>query len=293
MQATLVVVVSALLSLILPPLSYLSGAAVALVTLRMGLQQGLLLILGAAVAVGLFGLLVLQNPAAGVVFGFALWLPVWGMAVSLRRTARPARSLILAMLFGVMAVLAFHLGTDNPAQWWYGTLQDTLKQTINQLTEAERTQLLENLKVIANLMTGVSAAALSASLIGCLMLGRWWQAALYNPGGFGGEFRRIRLGRPLSLIALVMVGVSSLAGAQLVYQDMVVVLMVPFTVQGLAVIHAVAKQRNAHYGWLAGMYILLFIATGQMVLLLAFAGAVDNWFDFRSFVGPKSGPGDR
>lgn len=190
MQATLVVVVSALLALILPPFSYLSGAAVALVTLRMGVQQGLLLTLGSALLFGVFGLLLMQSPAAGVVFTFALWLPVWGLAVSLRRTARPSRSLVLATLFGMMAVAAFHLGTEDPVQWWQNMLQEMLKQTIEQLGEAQKAQLLQNLKLIAGLMTGGMGAALSASLIGCLLLGRWWQALLYNPGGFGEEFRR-------------------------------------------------------------------------------------------------------
>jgi len=292
MQATLVVVVAALLALILPPLSYLSGAAVALVTLRMGLQQGLLLTLGSALLVGLFGLLLTQSPAAGVVFTFALWLPVWGLAISLRRTASPARSLVLATLFGMMAVAAFHMGTENPVQWWHNMLQEMLKQSIDQLGEVQKDQLLQNLKLIAGLMTGGLGAALSASLIGCLLLGRWWQALLYNPGGFGDEFRRIRLGKTLTVAAVALIAAGALGQAGLLVQDLVMVLMVPFTVQGLAVVHSLAKQRKAHQGWLIGLYVLLFIATGQMVLLLAFAGAVDNWFDFRSFVGPKDGPGD-
>jgi uncharacterized protein YybS (DUF2232 family) len=125
------------------------------------------------------------------------------------------------------------------------------------------------------------------------LLGRWWQAVLYNPGGFGDEFRRIRLGKALSLIALVLVGVSSMVEGQLLYQDLMVVALVPFTVQGLAVIHAVIKRRKVHVGWLAGVYILLLIATGQMVLLLSFAGAVDNWIDFRGLVGPDTGQDDR
>ncbi|MGM0593883.1 MAG: hypothetical protein ACQETD_05035 [Pseudomonadota bacterium] len=289
MQATLVVVVSALLALFLPPLSYLSGAAVALVTLRMGPQQGLLLLLGAVIAVSLFGLALLQNPLLGPVFAIGLWLPLWALAVSLRRTARPARSLVLATLFGAMAVLAFHLGTEEPVQWWFQLLQQMLAETIASLGEAERLQLLQSLEVVASLMTGVSAAALSASLIGSLFLGRWWQGLLYNPGGFGDEFRRLSLGRPLTLLALPLVAAMAMAEQHLLYQDLIVVLMVPFALQGVAIIHALVKQRDAGVGWLVAVYIMLFIATGQMALVLAVAGAVDNWFDFRRFFAPKGG----
>lgn len=287
LQALLVVAATALLSLILPPLSYLSGAALALVTLRMGLQQGLLLVLGASVVLSIAGAVLLQNPLAGAIYAITLWLPVWAMANSLRRTAQPARSLVLATLFGVMVVVAFHLATDTPAQWWFGMLQDALQQTIAQLGEAERAQLLQNLELIARLMTGVSAAVLSASLIGSLFLGRWWQALLYNPGGFGDEFRHLSLGRGSVLVALGVIVAMWLSGSPLLYQDLAAVLMVPFAVQGIAIVHALIKRRNAGSGWLVTLYVLLFIATGQMALLLAFAGAVDNWFDFRKFFGRK------
>ncbi|MCW9088421.1 MAG: DUF2232 domain-containing protein [Gammaproteobacteria bacterium] len=292
MQAILVVVAAALMALLLPPLSYLSGAAVALVTLRMGMQQGLLLILWAVLAVSLGGVLLVQNPIAGGVFAVALWLPVWAMAVSLRRTGSPARSLVLATSYGLMAVLAFHLSMDEPVQWWFRLLQDGLQETLAQLAEAERQQLLRNLQVIAGLMTGVSAAVLSATLIGCLLLGRWWQAVLFNPGGFGSEFRQLRLGRPLTLGAVLLIGLMSLAESALLYQDMFVVLLVPFALQGLAVVHALVKLRQAQKGWLVALYVLLFVATGQMALVLAFVGTVDNWFDFRKFFGPKSGGAD-
>lgn len=294
MQALLVAVVPALLSLFLPPLSYLSGAAVALVTLRMGVQQGLMLILGAVVTVGLFGQLLMQNPMGGMAFALGLWLPVWGLALSLRRTASQERSLVLATLFGVMAIAAFHLGTEDPVQWWSGLLQEALQGSLEQLGEAERAQLTANLQVIASLMTGGAAAALSASLIGSLLLGRWWQAMLYNPGGFGEEFRTIRLGQARSLLALLLLGAVLLIGGGQLFQDLFTVMLVPFVIQGIAVVHALVRSRGAHNGWLIALYVLLLLppTTGHMALLLAFAGAVDNWFDFRTYFGPKGGAGN-
>lgn len=296
MQAALVAVASALLLLILLPLGYpfsfISGAAVALVTLRMGMQQGLMLILWAVLAVGAVGLLWLQNPMPGAALAVVLWLPVWAMAVSLRRTAQPRRSLLLATVYGLMAVLAFHYGTEEPVQWWNSLLQEALQETLARLAETERDQLLYNLELISGVMTGFSAAVLSASLIGSLMLARWWQGVLYNPGGFGEEFRRISMGRPLTLGLLLVAALMALTDARLLFQDMVVVLIVPFAVQGLAVVHTLVKQRKAHNGWLIALYVLLFIATGQMALLLAFVGAIDNWFDFRRFFGPKGEAGE-
>ena len=289
LQAIGVVAVTALLSLFLPPLSYLSGATVALVTLRMGLKQGLQLVGGAVLAVALLGLLLMQNPAAGVVFGLVVWLPVWALSVSLRRTASPARSVLLASLMGAMLVFALHLGGEDPAQWWNGILLDALQEAMTELDAAEREQFEAGLASMASIMTGVISAALSASLLGCLFLGRWWQALLFNPGGFGEEFRHLRLGKGVAGLALVLVASQFLAETPTVLRDLLVVALVPFTVQGLSVAHALVKGSGAHRGWLVALYLLLLFTTGQAMVVLAFAGVVDNWFDFRTFFGPKGG----
>ena len=54
MQAMLVAAVAALLSLLLPPLNYISSAVVGLVTLRRGWREGLIIIAGAGVATAAF-----------------------------------------------------------------------------------------------------------------------------------------------------------------------------------------------------------------------------------------------
>jgi len=284
-----VAAVAALLSILLPPVSYLSGATVALVTLRMGQKQGLQLIFGAALLVSLMGTVLAGNPAAGAVYGIVLWLPVWALASSLRRTASPARSVMLATLLGVALVLAFHFGTASPTQWWSDFLKEALQQAVSELPEAEQAQFTASLETIAGFMTGVMGAALTASLLGCLFLGRWWQALLYNPGGFGEEFRQLRMGSSASVIALVLVAVQFWPQSPVLLQDLLIVAMAPFAIQGLSVAHGLVKQSGAHRGWLIALYLLLLLATGQAVVVLAFVGTVDNWFDFRRLFGPRGG----
>jgi len=288
-QAIGVAAFAALLSMLLPPVSYLSGATVALVTLRMGQQQGLRLIFGAAILVSLMAMVLGGNPAAGAVYGIVLWLPVWALASSLRRSASPARSVLLATLLGAALVLAFHFGTANPTQWWSDFLKEALKQAISGLPKADQAQFTTSLEAIAGFMTGVMSAALAATLLGCLFLGRWWQSLLYNPGGFGEEFRQLRMGRNLSLIALVLVAVQFWPHSPVLLQDLLIVAIVPFAIQGLAVAHALVKQSGAHSGWLIALYLLLVLMTGQTVVVLAFAGTMDNWFDFRRLFGPRGG----
>lgn len=290
MPAVLVTAVMAILALLLPPFSYLSGASVALVTLRLGLQAGLQICLLSTLAVTALMLLLQLPLQLGVVFLLVLWLPVWALALSLRRTAAPARSIVMAMLFGAMLLLGFYLVNDNPTQWWLAMLSQLLEPMLQQIPEAELPQVQANMLELAEQMSGVMAAGMMASLLGCLLLGRWWQALQYNPGGFGDEFRRLRLGKRLASAALL------LAAAQLLWQlgqgsasgllrDLLALGQVAFALQGVAVCHAVVRLSRSHKGWLVAMYLLLLLFMGQAVLLLAMVGVLDNWFDFRSKFG--------
>ena len=289
-QAVVVTAVMAILALLLPPLSYFSGAAVALVTLRLGPKAGLQLGLLATVAATALMLLLQLPPQLGGVFLLVLWLPVWALAMSLRRSASPARAIVLATLFGVMLLLGLTLSIDNPTQWWLELLRVLLEPMLQQVPQDELPQAEANLLELAGQMSGVMAAGMVASLLGCLLLGRWWQAQLFNPGGFGEEFRRLRLGQTVALLALLI------AAAHLLWQlsegsssgllrDLLALAQVAFALQGAAVAHALMRLNRAHNGWLVAMYGLLLLFMGPMVLLLAMAGVLDNWFDFRKKFG--------
>ena len=83
-QAMIVASTLALLSLIFPPVSVLSSAAVALVTLRRGAFEGLFILVCSSVAAGLLGLLALGNYQFALLYVMVLWLPVWLISIVLR-----------------------------------------------------------------------------------------------------------------------------------------------------------------------------------------------------------------
>ncbi len=291
MQAILVTVVAAILSLLLPPLSYLSGAAVALVSLRLGFVQSAQVIAGATVATAVLAYPAMATPVPALVFLLALWLPVWVIALSLRRTMRLSRSLILAGLFGATLVLGIHAGTENPAAWWQEVFYEVMQTGVEQ--GAEPIPGLEQaIGEMAQLMTGMMAAGFAFSLIGCMLLGRWWQAILYNPGGFRQEFHTLRVGRLPAVTALILLLASQIDGAGLagVAGDLAIVAATLFLLQGVAVVHGLVARTAVHSGWLVAMYVLLVlpVTMGQMAIVLIIAGMVDNWFDFRAFFGDKA-----
>jgi uncharacterized protein YybS (DUF2232 family) len=151
------------------------------------------------------------------------------------------------------------------------------------LTPEQAGEWRDTLDQMANVMTGIMCAAFVFSAVLSLLLARWWQAQLYNPGGFRDEFHRLRLGRPLALAVLALMAASllPLGGASALGRDMVMVVLMMYMLQGLAVIHAVVAKRGASNAWLVATYVLLAIALPQVAMLLAIAGLMDTWLNLR------------
>ena len=293
MQATLVAVVSALLSMLLPPatwvLAYVSGATVALVTLHVGAKQGLQVTVGAVIAAAVIAFLALRAPLLSLGFTLTLWLPTWLAALVLRRTQSLALAVQTAVGLGVAGVLIAFAWTGNPAELWQPLLTELRPAFEQHGAFADGERLDRTLAMVAQLMTGFSAAYAVLGVILSLFLGRSWQAMLSNPGGFRDEFNRLRFDQLTGYIALA---VFALAGfAQLaVAANLTLVLLVMYLFAGLAVVHGIVARSGASMGWLIALYVLLVIALLQMVLVLALLGLADNWVKFRARFGraPKS-----
>ncbi|MEZ5581549.1 MAG: hypothetical protein R3F37_01040 [Candidatus Competibacteraceae bacterium] len=68
------------------------------------------------------------------------------------------------------------------------------------LLERDPQTLQQLLDYLAPMVVGLIFANGLASLLCGLLLGRWWQALLFNPGGFSREFHELRLdGKPPGL----------------------------------------------------------------------------------------------
>ena len=121
-----------------------------------------------------------------------------------------------------------------------------------------------------------------------LFLARGWQAGLYNPGGFGAEFRALRLGRRFALATALIGAVAALPirGAVVtIAADALLALLLVYLLQGLALVHALVHTRvvrpPARRGWLGAVYVVLLFAAPNIVPLLAMMGWVDAWVDMR------------
>lgn len=282
LQAILFVIVLAAISIVLPPLGVLGSAAIALVTLRLGLQQGLQVAAPASIALGLITFALNGNFALGLLSAFAEWLPLMLLAYVLMRTTSWQRTLETAFAVVAALIVLFHLSVGDGQQFWQSMIEQILASGFIQ-DQSTISAIRENSEAIASYITGGFAALLSIHLFVSLMLARHWQAMLYNPGGFQKEFHNVRLGKWAALamfaaITLVLFTDSNLA------LDLVIAGLAYFLFAGISLVHSVVHIKQLHISILIATYVFLFFMPVHVAILLAAFGVIDSQADFRSYL---------
>jgi hypothetical protein len=279
MQATLVVAGAAAL----PMLFWLSAAAGSLVLLRRGLNDALGILLWAvlpALVWWYFG-----EPRTLLVVTGTL-----ALALLLRSSASWVRVLLASVLLGVVYAVA--LGSlfgeliATTADELRQMLPQVLEGVYEQLSDADRARL-ESL--LAPVMLGLMAAVLQMVSLLSLLLGRYWQAQLYNPGGFAREFQAVRLSPGMALGLLAVLLIAPNFGAQLAM--LTPLCSVPLAFAGLALMHGLVAQKGLGGFWLVGLYVSLLLMMQLVYPFLLVLAVVDSLIDFRGRLARNTGAG--
>ncbi len=277
----------AVASLKFPPLSYLSGAVIGVMTLRYGVAEGALMIVGSGAIAGVISWLLLSTALPALAFAVATWIPVWLLAALLRVTRAQGRMLTGASALGALMVVVFHIAVSDAAPWWRDLLNGLFLAGAErgglQLEPAQIEQLRVVIDTVSGYMTGIIAAGTVLGLVLTVMLARWWQAALDNRGAFAREFRVLRLPRRFGLVAAAVLALAMLANEATggIAGELVWIVVVAYLLQGLAVIHAIVAGRARAPLWLFGSYLLFGLLPVQGGLVLAMLGYADEWLGLR------------
>jgi len=88
----------------MPPVSVVSSATVALVTLRRGAFEGLYVLVCSSVAAGLLGFLALGNYQFALLYVLVLWMPVWFDFNCIKRRSAFISAVEIAILIAYLAL---------------------------------------------------------------------------------------------------------------------------------------------------------------------------------------------
>jgi len=117
-QAAIFVLVSTLISLVFPPLILYSNAAIALITLRKGWQQGIIYSLVATATLVLISVFLKQSSNGVFLVGLIAWLPIVLIASVLAITNSWSKVLQLILLISLLGVFIFHLLHPDTNVFW-------------------------------------------------------------------------------------------------------------------------------------------------------------------------------
>ncbi len=265
MQACLVGVFGSLLP-------FVSVSTIGLVTLRKGAAEGFIVSLWVILPLLLSYMFSASSPFMAVVSGVAL-INMALVANAHRVTADWNFSLGIATLSGVVLVCLAAL-----------LFQAEMNDFVNELEEMLATaseQSGQTMLVLTRngFLAFVAWVVIFNTVIG-LVLSRWWQALLYNPGGFQEEFQTLRLSPKLSLVCLsIFIAGLALGGN---YQLWLRLASIPLLIGGLAIVHYVVQHKGFGRQVLVVMYVGLFLFGPVLMVLLGALGAADSVMNFRT-----------
>ena len=255
-------------------LPLISPATIGLVTLRKDSSEGLIVALWALLpwlALYLTGsmspLLTLAPSAALVVIVVA--------ANVLRTTVSWQWTLIGVGLCSAVAVSIVGIVASADIDQVVAEVAELVAQISAQAGVSEELSLVPD----RTFVLGLLAWMIALTVVFGLLVARWWQALLFNPGGFREEFHGFRLERRVAIILFAIV----VAGVMLPreYTPWIELLSLPLLIAGVALVHSSVKIMDFGGHWLGLMYFGLFFI-GPTGTVLVGLGLVDSILNLRS-----------
>lgn len=253
--------IAVLLLGLIPLANLLNPVVVGLVTLRKGFKEGIVIFAWAFLPVVAWAV-------TGDVVPVMMLLGITCLAVLLRETESWEFVLLAAIAVGLMVEFYFRLQPE---------VLNVLISQVDEYLQSNNQQGID-IEQVRNVMLSVMGAVYMFLSIVLLMLARWMQASLYNPGGFQQEFHRLRIEQR---VALPLVGVLLLMSfGEFIPSGWVLYLVLPLIISGVALVHGVAALKKLPGMWLVTFYLVLMLP--YMMQFLVLLALIDSWYDFRS-----------
>ena len=285
-QAAIAAIVLALLSLLIPlfsPGSLLSTAIVGLVVLRKGSREGLILALGGCVVLALMGWSAFGRPGITLTYGLMLWLPVTVLALVLRETRNLAVTVEILLLLGAASLTTLYLWHPDLAGFWNEIMQDTMALMLDKSDLVfDETGFQSMLTSLSQVMSGIVVAGSMLSILMGLLLARWWQSILFNPGGFGEEFLALhgRSGSVYATAVFILLGLTASGWLAELGFNLCILSAVLYLLIGTSVLHTIlARTQKKMLLWI--LYLTIFIIPHVLIPLIL-VGFTDTWINWRS-----------
>lgn len=270
-------VVVVLLSTLIAPFFFVGTVVMALVTLRMGAMEGLLLLVCASLPD------VVQfsndhNILHLLQLSFSTGL-IYALALILRHWQSWNITLLCAAFLGITTVIIIHATFADVNIWWRHELTSALQQFSQEFGIVISGNKQKIVTVLSFLATGLLTAKVILTDILQLLFARLLQSMLFNPGGLRKELNCLHV-HYAGVIALGACIVAALAHS-LIAVDILPVVFLPFFLVGLYLVHSIVEHRKHLVFWLILIYALLLLCFLYIACALVLLGLLDSCYDLR------------
>lgn len=260
----------AVAGIVLPFFVWVSAAVIGLVALRRS-SQDTFIVLGWSVLAAIAIMLWQGDPGpltallgTAVAAGVLRWSRSWPLA------------LVAIVVVGVLSAALLNAVDSRFVTELVAMLNEFLAK-LRERMPAEQAVLLGEMSAVQ--VSGLLGLRSASLMVVALLVARWWQAMLYNPGGFREEFHNVRLPVPI-VIGLIAAGLLVVTiGNE--YRVWAALFALPFVVAGFALVHGMIGIKRWGRGPLVVVYVAWLLVwelvTGALLLL----AIVDSWWDFR------------
>jgi hypothetical protein len=252
----------------------ISTSAVALVSLCKGAKQGTLLFLWVSLALVLLQQSGSENPLLTAVSIVSLGIMVLAAEVH-RVMASWQWTLLAIVVVAVASAQGFAILMGSSVTSLVATAQDLLNAVKSQGQDTQTSIVLSE-----SMLLGLVATILAIGSIMSLMLARWWQAGVQNPGGFQKEFHGFSIDAKIAVILIVILVAGQFFSQSA--QIWVDIAALPLIIAGIALVHFAVKLFGQGRQWLALLYVGMIMVGKPVTLLLVVLGLTDSLIDLRS-----------
>jgi hypothetical protein len=272
-----------------PIVRWVGWAILSLVTLRKGTAEGGVVLMGIVLSMIIMGVVVfnVQELPAGAsvtvvlfsVVGIVLtsvW--VWILSNVLRQYATWSSVLRVALWTGLGLITIAHIAYADVTAWWMPLIKDNLVHMQASMPEVKFSPAI--LERIAAVMTGGYVAFTLLAVLFSVLIARWQQARLYNPGGLRQELVAIRLGKLEVALAIVM-ALWIVMGDKVLVIDLLPVISLIFVLAGLSVAHWLMALLKKPWIAVVVFYVVWVLLFRYMMLVLISLALLDGVVNIR------------
>jgi hypothetical protein len=278
----------------IPYIGSLSVVIAAFVTLRKNAKEGALVFLAATLPSLLtyFATRIDPNDLSLAMIALSVTIAsnviIWLCAILLKRYENWGLLLDFTILLGIVFIVLIHMMYPDIQNFWSARLTEYFsKISINSsdsLTPENQAQIIA---VLSRYAGGLMAASILLNAVLQVVIARWWQGVMYNPGGLREELYNIRLSHVVGVLYVICFAFSYMNYAIAV--DIMPILYIMFSLAGLSLMHYILGPRKNSWLWLLMAYVLIIMSIQKSVMLISIVAFLDIWLNFRSrFTRPNN-----